>query len=220
MGAANSLAALTGFLMTLTLASSFIIVGARRLGSAIRGAVVQAVLLAAVTAVRGWSTGVGEMYLAAGLTLIVKAGLIPYILHKVEVRVGSCPGVKSYVNMKMSFVTCAGLIILSYSATARLVEPGIGVVERALPTAVAMMLIGLFLMMTRKLAINQVVGLLVMENGIFLAAVGATNGMPPVVEVGVFLDVLAGVLIMGILAFRINRAFDTINTEDLRNLRG
>ncbi len=220
MGATNSLSALTGFLITLTLASTFIIVGARRLSAAIRGAVLQGVLLAAVTAVRGWSTGIGEMYLAAGLTLVIKAGLIPYILHKVEARVGACPGVKSYVNMKMSFVACAGLIIVASSTTARLVGPGIGVLERALPTAVAMMLIGLFLMITRKLAINQVLGLLVMENGIFLAAVGTTNGMPPVVEVGVFLDVLAGVLIMGILAFRINRAFDTINTEDLRNLRG
>jgi len=59
-----------------------------------------------------------------------------------------------------------------------------------------------------------------MENGIFLAGVGTTHGMPLVVELGIFLDVLIGVLIMGILAFRINRTFDTIDTENLKNLRG
>lgn len=214
------LANLQSALITLTLASCFLIIGGRRLDSVIKAAAIQAVILAGVTIIRGLSTGIDEMYVAALLTLVIKGVAIPYILYKVVAKVGSERGVKSYVNMKMSFVTCAALVIVAFWVSGETIGPAAGMVSRALPAAIAMMLIGLYLMITRKLAINQVVGLLVMENGIFLAGVGTANGMPAVVELGIFLDVLVGVLIMGILVFRISRAFDTINTEYLKNLRG
>ncbi len=210
---------LAGFLIMLTLAASFGIVGGRSLDTVIKAVAVQAVLLAGFTAAQGWMTGIPEIYLAAVLTLVVKAGLMPFILARVAGRVGGGRGVKSYVTVKMSFVICAALVILAYSVTGKMIGRA-GIDDQALPAAVAMMLIGLFIMTTRKRAITQVVGLLVIENGVFLAGVGATNGMPPVIELGIMSDALAGVLIMGILAFRINRAFDTIDTENLRNLRG
>jgi hydrogenase-4 membrane subunit HyfE len=90
----------------------------------------------------------------------------------------------------------------------------------ALHAGVAMLLIGLLVMTTRKLALMQIAGFIIMENGLFLTGVGTTIGMPLVVELGIFLDMLIGVLIMGMLVFRINRNFDSINTEKLRNLRG
>jgi len=207
-------------LVTLTLASCFLIVGGRRLDSVIKGAATQAVVLAVVTGLRGYSTGVHEMYVAAVLTLLIKGGAIPFILYKVVAKVGSERGIKSYVSIKMSFVICCALVIVAFWVSGETLGPAAGIAGRTVPVAIAMMLIGLYLMITRKLAVNQVVGLLIMENGIFLAGVGTTNGMPAVVELGIFLDVVVGVLIMGILVFRINRAFDTINTENLRNLRG
>ncbi|MDA8440929.1 MAG: hydrogenase [Peptococcaceae bacterium] len=211
---------LSNLLITLTLASSFLIIIGRRLDSVIKAAVVQGIVLAIFTAVRGWSTGMHEMYVAAVLTLLVKAGLIPYILNRVARLVDTGWGIKSYVNTKMSLVICVALVIVAYSVTGDMLASGSAVFARALPAALAMMLIGLFIMTTRKRAITQVVGLLVIENGVFMAGVGATNGMPAVIELGVFLDALAGVFIMAILAFRIKRAFATINTENLRSLRG
>lgn len=207
-------------LITLTLASLFMVVGGRRLDTAIKVVVGQAVLLAGVAAILAWATGVNEIYIAVLLTLVVKAGVIPYILKKVVGRVGACREVKSYVNIKMSFVICAGLVIIAYSVTGKIIGSGADFVSTALPAAISMMLIGLFVMITRKLAVMQIIGLIIMENGIFLAGVGTTNGIPLVVELGIFLDILIGVLIMGVLAFRINRTFDTIDTENLKNLRG
>ncbi|MHB9095969.1 MAG: NADH-quinone oxidoreductase subunit K [Eubacteriales bacterium] len=207
-------------LITFTLASLFMVVGGRRLDTAIKVVVGQAVLLAGVAAILAWATGVNEIYIAVLLTLVVKAGVIPYILKKVVGRVGACREVKSYVNIKMSFVICAGLVIIAYSVTGKIIGSGSDFVSTALPAAISMMLIGLFVMITRKLAVMQIIGLIIMENGIFLAGVGTTNGMPLVVELGIFLDILIGVLIMGVLAFRINRTFDTIDTENLKNLRG
>jgi hydrogenase-4 component E len=74
-------------------------------------------------------------------------------------------------------------------------------------------------MITRKKAITQVIGLLVMENGLFMAAISITYGMPLIVELGIFFDVLVAVLIMGVFVFRIQGTFDTLDTSFLRRLR-
>lgn len=207
-------------LIILTLASSFLIIGGRRLKTAIVVAVIQAVLLASVTAYLGWVTGNHEIYIAALLTIVVKMIVIPLILNRVVNRIGVNREINSYVNMNMSFIISAALVMMAYYATGKIEVFDKTIVTSALPAALAMILIGLFVMITRKLAIMQIIGLLIMENGLYLAGVGTTNGMPLVVELGIFLDILVGVLIMGILAFRINQNFDSINTEDLKNLRG
>ncbi|MHB1418902.1 MAG: hydrogenase [Bacillota bacterium] len=219
MGLGNYLD-IINFLITLILATSFCVIGSRRLDSVIKLAVVQAVLLVGVAVILGKATGIKEMYLAALLTLVIKAVVIPLILANVVQKVGISREIKSYVNLKMSYLIAVALVIVSYMATGQIIGEGSGLIHQALPAAVAMMLMGLFVMMTRKLAIMQITGFLIMENGLFLAGLGTTNGMPMVVELGVFLDMLIGVLIMGILAFRINLSFDTINTENLKNLRG
>jgi len=211
---------LIGLFITLTLATSFLIILARSLNSAIKVIAGQAVLLAAVTLTLAVISDVGEIYIAALLTVIVKAGVIPFILAKVVSKIGICREVKSYVNIKMSFVICAGLVVIAYFATGKIITADSGIASAALPAAISMILIGLFVMITRKLAVMQIIGLIIMENGLFLVGVGTTNGMPLVVELGIFLDILVGVLITGILAFRINRTFDTIDTENLKNLRG
>lgn len=207
-------------LITLSLATTFLIIAARRLDSVIKIIIIQALLLVALCITWGWATGIHEMYLAAGLTLVVKAGIIPYILNKVVKNVGISRIVKSYVSMKMNLIISGCLVFVSYLASGQVIEQGTGLIPQALPTAISLILIGLFIMMIQKLAIMQIVGFVVMENGLFLAGIGTTNGMPLVIELGIFIDIIIGVFIMGILAFRINRSFDHINTQNLRNLRG
>ncbi|MHB1653213.1 MAG: NADH-quinone oxidoreductase subunit K [Desulfitobacteriaceae bacterium] len=207
-------------IITLILVTCFLVVGRRRLDSIIQLVVLQAFLLVALSLTLGWMTGNQEMYMAAFLTLLVKAGIIPYILKKVVQKVGIDQDVRSYVNRKMSYLISGALVIVSYLAAGQVMGNGSGLVREALPTAIAMLLIGLFIMMTRKRAIMQIIGFILMENGLFLAGVGTTNGMPLVIELGIFFDMLIGVLVMGILAFRINQTFDTTNTEKLKNLRG
>ena len=208
-------------LIMLALAASFLIVGVRRMETGIKVLAGQSLLLALATVVLGLLSGIHEKYLAAFLTGVVHAGLIPYILHKVAARVGACREVKSYVNVKMSFVICAGLVLTAYSAMSKVFGADYGFIDKTLLlVSISMMLIGLFVMMSRKLAIMQVVGLLMMENGLYLAGAGLSHGIPLVVELGILLDILVAVLIMGILAFRIDRSFDSIDTEHLKNLRG
>lgn len=207
-------------LITFILATSFLIVGGRRVDTAIRVIILQGVLLTAATVALGLVTGGNELYFAALLTLIVKAGIIPYVLHRVQERVQTDREIKSFVNIKMSLVICSALVVLAGAVTGRVLGDAPALTVTALPTAVSMMLIGLFIMVSRKLAVMQILGLLVMENGIYLAGIGTATGLPLVVELGIFLDILVGVLIMGILTFRINQTFDHVDTDNLKNLRG
>ncbi len=206
--------------VTLILAVCFLVLGARRLDTVIRLVVFQAVLLALLTGILGLANGIGEMVFIAGLTLVIKAGLIPFILKKVVDRIGPRFETRSYVNRKMSFLLAGALVMVAYLSTGRIAQTLSAPGREILATAIAMLLIGLLVMVTRKLAVMQIAGFLIMENGLFLAGVGTTHGMPLVVELGIFLDMLIGVLIMGILTFRIQSSFGSINTEKLRNLRG
>lgn len=206
--------------VTLILAVCFLVLGARRLDTVIRLTVLQAFLLTVLTAYLGFTKGITEMVFIAGLTLVIKAGFIPFILKKVVDRIGLSLETRSYINRKMSFLIAGALVIVSYLATRQVATTQSTEGREILATAIAMLLIGLLVMMTRKLAVMQIIGFLLMENGLFLAGVGTTYGMPLVVELGIFLDMLIGVLVMGILTYRIQSSFATIDTEKLRNLRG
>jgi hydrogenase-4 component E len=96
----------------------------------------------------------------------------------------------------------------------------LGVNQDMLAAAVALVLTGAFLMVSRRKALMQVIGLLVLENGIFLAALTTTFGMPLVIEIGIFFDLLMGVLMMGLFVFRIRDTFDHLDVSKLRRLRG
>ena len=92
--------------------------------------------------------------------------------------------------------------------------------SRGLPVSLALTFIGLLLMATRRKAISQLIGLITIENGIFLAGLIATLGLPFFVEIGVFFDLLVAVGVTAVLTMRINEHFDTVNTDELRRLRG
>lgn len=211
---------INNLIITLILGTCFIILVSRRLDTIVSIIVAQAVLLAGLSISLGFMTGIREMYYAAFLTLAIKAGLIPFIMAKVIKRIGINRDIKSYLSRKISLIIAGALVIVAYFSTGQIIGQESGLILEALHAGVAMLLIGLLVMTTRKLALMQIAGFIIMENGLFLTGVGTTIGMPLVVELGIFLDMLIGVLIMGMLVFRINRNFDSINTEKLRNLRG
>ena len=208
------------FLITLLLVTTFLIILARRLNSVIMAVIIQGLLLVALSATLGWTTGIHEMYIAAVLTLVVKVLIIPVVLIKAVNIVAIKREVESFLNMKMTLLFAVCLVFIAYLATGQVIGKGSGLLHGALPVAVSLMLIGLFLMINLRFPIMQIVGLFVMENGIFLAGIGTTIGMPLVIELGIFMDIMVGVLIMGVLVFRINQSFDIIDRKNLRNLRG
>lgn len=207
-------------LTAFTLVTSFMVIGSKRLEFAVKTIAVQAVLLAAIAAVVARYTGVDEAYLAAVLTLLIKGLAIPYILFRVIRRISVKREACGFIGTRAALVLAGVLVMLSFGTTPRVLTTGNAIAGNALPVAVALMLLGLFVMISRKLALMQIVGLLMMENGLFLAGVSTTYGMPLVVELGIFLDIFVGVLIMGVLAFKINSTFDTIDTRQLKNLKG
>jgi len=86
--------------------------------------------------------------------------------------------------------------------------------------AIALFLIGFFMMINRRKALTQVLALLSLENGLFLAAISLTYGMPMIVELGIFFDVLVAAMILAILVYRIRETFDSMDVSRLSRLKG
>jgi len=205
--------------IALILVSTFMILGSTRLYSCVRAFGIQSFLLACVATVVGISTGKIDLYIVALLTLIIKAAVIPYIfiyiIHEIKVK----REIDLYVGISPSLIIGGILVVISYYLI-RSISVITELSSFALSASMSLVSIGLFIMISRKKAIMQMLGILIMENGLFLGAISLTNGMPLLVELGIFFDVLIGVLIMGILIFRINKTFETIDTDMLKNLIG
>ncbi len=207
-------------LSIMLLATSLLLVAVRRLDLGIWLLVSQALILAGIAVDIALITGAGHAWLAVGLTVAVKAVALPTVLFRVLRSVRVRREVELVLPTKAALLLAVGAIVLSYHATGQLPFPGAVASRHALPVAVAVMLLGLGIMIGRRKALSQVAGLIVMENGVYLAALVTTMGLPLAVELGIAFDLLIGVLLLGIFAYRINETFDTINTDRLRTLRG
>lgn len=206
-------------LIALILVSTFMILGSTRLYSCIRAFGIQSFLLAGVAGVVAYSTGRIDIYIVAILTLVLKAAVIPYIFIYIIREIKVKREIDLYVNISPSLIIGGVLVVISYYLV-RSINIRTELSSFALSASISLVSIGLFIMISRKKAIMQMLGILLMENGLFLGAISLTYGMPLLVELGIFFDVLIGVLIMGILIFRINRTFESIDTDMLKTLIG
>jgi hydrogenase-4 membrane subunit HyfE len=166
------------------------------------------------------TTGEGHAYLAVAVTLAVKLVGVPAILTFALRRVRQRREIEPVISHKLAFIVAVGLALLAYLVAGPIARAGSQTAPNALPAAVTLLLLGLFTMATRGTALTQVVGLVMSENGIYLAAVAVTRGLPLAVELGVGVDILVGVLVMGLVARQIDLTFASISTERLRALRG
>jgi hydrogenase-4 component E len=160
-----------------------------------------------------------EAYAIAGLVLTIKVLAIPYALARIVENLQAPRDVAASTTSAQSVFIASALVLLSFFAIAPYARE-LRVDEDMLAAAVALVLTGAFLMVSRKKALMQVVGLLVLENGIFLAALTTTFGMPLIIEIGIFFDLLMGVFLMGLFVFRIRDTFDHLDVSKLRKLRG
>ncbi len=192
----------------------------RKLRSSIRLLAVQGILLAAAAAVVALTTGTVHAYIAVALTVAVKVLVVPgvllYALREVRIK----REVETVIPPRTAFLMAVGLVLVAYYAVGPLRIIDGFLTRNALPVALSMLLIGLFTMLIRKKALNQIVGIVAMENGLYLMAVVAAHGLPLAVEMGVAVDLAVGVLVMGTFVRWIHRTFDTTNTDHLRTLRG
>ena len=204
------------------LVTAFLIVSSRSLLFYVRLFGIQSFLLGLVALLVVIGYGETHILIAAVLTIVVKAAVIPISLNKIINKIKVHKEVDLTINITTSLLVCALLVILADSVGRPILEAermsGLPV-SRVLPISIAMMMIGMFIMIARKQAVSQIVGLLTMENGLFLSGISITYGMPLIVEVGIFFDIFVAVLIMGVFVFRINQTFDTISIDTIRRLR-
>ncbi|MDO9518061.1 MAG: hypothetical protein Q7J10_08455 [Methanosarcinaceae archaeon] len=206
-------------LIALILVSTFMLLGSKRLYTCVRAFGFQSFLLAVVAAVVAYSTGRSEIYVVSFLTLIIKAAIIPYVFIKISRDIGVKREIELYVNISPSLLIGGLLVVISYYL-AQAININTQLSNYALSVSMSLLFIGLFIMISRKKAMTQMLGILIMENGIFLGAISLTYGMPLIVELGIFFDALVAVLIMGIMVFRINKTFETVDTDVLHTLIG
>jgi hydrogenase-4 component E len=202
------------------LVSVYLMVGQKALVVAIRLYGVQSLLLGAVAAAIGLSGQRPHLLATAVLTVALKAALIPWFLQRVIDRVGIRREIEPFINVPASLLLALGLTVVGYRVSLGMAGASQGVPHQVVGVALSMVLIGLFLMVTRRKAITQILALLTVENAVFLVAVGATSGMPLVVELGISFDVILAVLVLGVLVNRIVDRFESMDTSRLSNLRG
>ncbi|MCG7844323.1 MAG: hydrogenase [Methanomassiliicoccales archaeon] len=208
------------FLAAAILLVSLLVMASTRMGQLVRSFAIQSIMLAMLAAVLAYYTGSEHIYLVAGLTLVVKGMIIPrFLMYSVD-RLKVKREVEPLVGIPGSLLISGALIIVSYYVTEPLISSAETVTRNCLAISLSVVLIGMFMMISRRKAMTQMVGLLMMENGLFLGIISTTYGMPLLVEIGIFFDVFMAVLIMGIFAFRVNRTFETLDTTFMRRLRG
>jgi hydrogenase-4 component E len=191
----------------------------RGVGAYITAFTWQSVVLAALTAAVGYFGDDPQLYAVAVLLLAIKAVAIPRLLRRVAQRFTAGREPAPYVNTGTSLVV-SGLLVLLAHAAARPLEAIADVPTRAgMPMAMGLLFISLFIIVSRKMAITQVIGFLMLENAIALLAVLATYGVPLIVELGVFLDALMGFLVMQIFLYDIHDTFSRADVDVLKRLR-
>ena len=203
----------------LLLVSCFAIAAQRRLSACVDMFALQSAFLAATAALVAFLTGIHHIYFAAVLTVVIKVVVIPRILKKVVERLNVKRELEMNVNIPAGLLICGALVILAFFIIRPIIPLGFLLTRDSLSIALSILLIGFFIMIARRKAVTQVIGFLVMENGLFLGATVAAHGMPLIVELGVFFDVLVAVLIIGIYSHRIQDAFDTVDTSKLSVLK-
>jgi len=192
--------------------------GVTRIRTLLTGLALQVAALACITLLIGMREQAMHYAILAGAVLLIKAIAIPLYLAWATSRLEIREDGGALLKPTPALLLGCGILGISYFASPLIAIPGPGHTGAA-GMAMALVLVGMVLMIGRRLAISQVIGFLVLENGIFLYGLTQTPGMPLLVEMGVIFDVLVGVLVAGLVIFRLNRSFEHIDVTHLRGLR-
>lgn len=209
---------LRDLLIALIVLTNFTMVATSRINKAIQTAVVQGVLLGLLPLAMGLGGHVHILLMVAA-AVAVKGWLIPYLFRRAMRTVKIQREVSPYVGFTASLVLCAlgtGLALLLASNLPLAPNSDLGLF---VPAALSTLLTGFILLITRRKALTQVVGYLVLENGIYLFGLMLVEDMPLLVETGILLDLFVGIFVMGIVINHITAAFDSMDTGHLAELK-
>jgi hydrogenase-4 component E len=202
------------------LVTGYLMVGQKALFTAIRLYGAQSWLLGLIAVAIALAQDRHHLFVTAALAVALKGLLIPWFLMRVVDRIGIRREIEPFLNVPASLLICLGLTVVGYRVSTGFPEGAQGVTHHVIGVGLSLLLIGLFLMVTRKKAVTQILALLTVENAVFLIALGITSGMPLVVELGISFDVLLAVLVLGILVRRIVDRFESMDVSRLSQLKG
>lgn len=205
-------------LAAMALFTSFVLLQQSRLVAAIHAFAWQGVLMAAVTTVVAATSAHSHLYFSAALTFALKALLIPWMLHRLVRRLQLDRHSEPLKRPALVIMAAVALVIFSYWLVLPMVQQELAFTRNIVAVSLAVVLIGLLMMVARQQAVAQVLGFMSMENGLFLAAVSATGGMPLVVELGVAFDVLVAMVLFGVFFFQIRESIDSLDVDRLNRL--
>ena len=206
-------------LAALLLLLSFAMLSQRRIVALVNMLALQGALLFIATLLLAWRTGDRNLYLSAGLTLGLKVIFLPWLLHRLIRRLGVYWDTEPLLNITGTMLVGVLVVIFSFGLAQPISALASTATRNSIGIAVAVILIAFLTMITRRKAMSQVVGFLSMENGLFFGAMSATYGMPMVVELGVALDVLVAMLVLGVFFFQIREQFDSLDLKHFESLK-
>lgn len=206
-------------LAALLLLIAFAMLAQRRILSLIKLFAWQGLVLSLSTFVVAYSTNQPHLYYSAGLTLLLKVLVLPWLLHRLMRKLNVRWDVETLINIPTTMLVGIALVIFSFNLAAPISQLSESITRGLIGIALASVLLSMLMMLTRRKAIPQVIGFLAMENGLFFAATSATHGMPLVVELGIALDVLVATFIFGIFFFQIRETFDSLDISNMEKLK-
>lgn len=198
---------------------AFAMLSQRRILTLIHLFTLQGLAVVGATTVVAYVTHQHHLYYSAGLTLALKVFLIPYLLHRVIDRLNVRWDIETLFNIPTLMIVGIVLVVFAFNVSLPISRFSETVSRGTLGIALACVLLSFLMMITRAKAVPQVIGFLAMENALFFAATSATYGMPMVVELGIALDVLVGILILGVFMFQIREQFDSLDIRHLEKLK-
>ncbi len=206
-------------LSALMLLLAFAMLTERRVLQLTRLYALQGLLLCLMSALIAHDVHQTELYGSALLTLFTKVLLIPHLLKRLMLKLRVRWDTEMLVNIPTTLLMGLGLVIIAFYLARPLMPLTLGVAGQGLGIALACVLLSLLMMIVRTRALSQVVGFLAMENALMFAAIVTANGMPMVVELGMALDVLMGLSILGVFLFQIREQFESLDIRHLETLK-
>jgi len=206
-------------LAALFLLLAFAMLSQRRVVTLVNLLAIQGALLCGATLLLAWRTGQNHLYLSALLTLALKVAFLPWLLHRLIKRLGVYWDSEPLINISSTMLLGVLVVIFSFGLAQPIAALASTATRIGIGIAIAVVLLSFLTMITRRKAMSQVVGFLSMENGLFFGAMSATYGMPMIIELGVALDVLVAMLVLGVFFFQIREQFDSLDLHHLESLK-
>lgn len=206
-------------LSAVVLLISFAMLSQRRVINLVKLLATQGALLSAATLLVAWRTGEAHLYISALLTLSLKVLFLPWLLTRLIRRLDVYWDSEAIINPSGTMLIGLGIVVFSFGLAQPIAEFASTATRSTIGIAVAVILLSFLTMITRRKAMSQVIGFLSMENGLFFGAMSATYGMPMVVELGIALDILVAMLVLGVFFFQIREQFDSLDLHHLESLK-